>query len=277
MSGRSSGREAIVVDLDAYAEQVATTDGRVPGERGRQTRQRLLDATVELLATTSWRSVKVTDIARQAQTSPATFYQYFANVEQAIQVLAEGMVDQAGQLADLVGGDWSEGASWQTALTVTEGFLGYWEDNRAVFRVVDLATEEGEGQLRGIRVRALNAVTVALAQVIATASPATSPDGGVGVVGVAGATCSPAGSDPMAVAGTLVAMFASVSAHRYGFEFWGIRTRNLIDTQARTLHWAVTGRLAPAQTDLPSRESTRPRTGPVLGGATARRRGTTTS
>ena len=155
---------------------MATTDGRVPGERGRQTRQRLLDATVELLATTSWRSVKVTDIARQAQTSPATFYQYFANVEQAIQVLAEGMVDQAGQLADLVGGDWSEEASWDTALTVTEGFLGYWEDNRAVFRVVDLATEEGDGQLRGIRVRALNAVTVALAQVIATASP--SPEGG---------------------------------------------------------------------------------------------------
>ena len=83
--------------------------------------------------------------------------------------------------------------------------------------MVDLATEEGDGQLRGIRVRALNAVTVALAQVIATASP--SPEGGP-----AGATCSPAGADPMAVAGTLVAMFASVSAHRYGFEFWGIRT-----------------------------------------------------
>ncbi len=268
MPGRRPGREATVVDLDAYAEQVATTDGRVPGERGRQTRQRLLDATVELLAVTPWRSVKVTDIARQAETSPATFYQYFANVEQAIQVLAEGMVEQAGQLAELVGGDWSEEASWDTARAVTEGFLGYWEDNRAVFRVVDLATEEGDGQLRGIRVRALNAVTVALAQVIATASPSTEG----GVAGVAGATCSPAGADPMAVAGTLVAMFASVSAHRYGFEFWGIRTRNLIDTQARTLHWAVTGRRAPAA-EIPHREATRPRTGPVLGGATARRRG----
>ena len=94
--------------LEAYADPVATTDGRVPGERGRQTRQRLLDATVELLTTTSWRSVKVTDIARQARTSPATFYQYFGNVEQAIRVLAEGMVDQAAQLAELVGGDWSE-------------------------------------------------------------------------------------------------------------------------------------------------------------------------
>src|SRR5271155_2436873 len=135
MSGRQHRGEASVVALAAYVEQVATTAGRVRGERGRQTRQRLLDATVELLATTSWRSVKVTDIARQAQTSPATFYQYFANVEQAIQVLAEGMVDQAGQLAELVGGDWSEEASWHTALAVTEGFLGYWEDNRAVFRV----------------------------------------------------------------------------------------------------------------------------------------------
>jgi len=252
------------VPLDAYADPVATTDGRVPGERGRQTRQRLLDATVELLSTTSWRSVKVTDIARRARTSPATFYQYFGNVEQAIRVLAEGMVDQAAQLAELVGGDWSEERSWDTARTVTESFLSYWEDNRAVFRVVDLATEEGDAQLRGIRVRALNAVTVALAQVIVAASPA--PDGGP-----SGVTCSPAGADPMAVAGTLVAMFASVSAHRYGFEFWGIRTANLIDSQARMLHWAVTGRPAPAA-EIPPREATRPRTGPLLGGATAARR-----
>jgi AcrR family transcriptional regulator len=261
--------DAAIVDLGTYAGEaaMATTDGRVPGERGRQTRQRLLDATVELLSTTSWRSVKVTDIAREARTSPATFYQYFGNVEHAIRVLAEGMVEQAAQLAELVGGDWSEAASWDTARTVTEGFLSYWEDNRAVFRVVDLATEEGDAELRGIRVRALNAVTVALAQVVAAASPATAGSPGA-------TTSSPAGADPMAVAGTLVAMFASVSAHRYGFEFWGIRTRNLIDSQARLLHWAVTGRNAPAA-EMPSREAVRPRTGPVLGGATARRRSAT--
>jgi AcrR family transcriptional regulator len=244
---------------------VATTDGRVPGARGRRTRQRLLDATVELLSTTSWRSVTVTDIARRARTSPATFYQYFGNVEEAIQVLAEGMVDQAAQLAELVAGDWSEEESWRTARSVTEGFLAYWEENRAVFRVVDLATEEGDARLRGIRVRALNAVTVALAQVIAAASPSPRPGPGA-------ATSSPAGSDPMAVAGTLVAMFASVSAHRYGFEFWGIRTRHLVDSQARLLHWAVTGRPAPEDAEIEPAETTRPRTGPVLGGATARGR-----
>jgi AcrR family transcriptional regulator len=262
MTGEPQVSEADIIAIGEHAAPLPTTDGRVPGQRGRQTRQRLLHATVELLTTTSWRSVKVTDIARKARTSPATFYQYFGNVEQAIRVLAEGMVDQAAQLSELVGGDWSEEASWGTALTVTEGFLAYWEDNRAVFRVVDLATEEGDSQLRGIRVRALNAVTVALAQVIDHASPGNAVPGG-------GAS-SPAGSEPMAVAGALVAMFASVSAHRYGFEFWGIRTRDLIDTQARMLHWAVTGRPGPGgvvgreRIGSPAvRQAARPRTGPV--------------
>jgi AcrR family transcriptional regulator len=272
MTGSPVRAEAEIIPLAEAGNALSTTDGRVPGERGRLTRQRLLAATVELLTTTSWRSVKVTDIARRAQTSPATFYQYFGNVEQAIHVLAEGMVDQAAELSELVGGDWSDGASWGTALTVTEGFLAYWEDNRAVFRVVDLATEEGDAQLRGIRVRALNAVTIALAQVIVQASPATGGPPG-------NATSSPAGSDPMAVAGTLVAMFASVSAHRYGFEFWGIRTRNLIDSQARLLHWAITGRPGPPNMvgrehvdPHAGREATRSRTGPVLGGEVASHR-----
>ena len=108
-----------------------TTDGRVPGERGRATRQQLLDATVELLTTTPWRSVKVIDIARAAGTSPATFYQYFENVERAIGVLAEGMVAEAGELADLVDGDWSEGRSWSTAWPSPRGS---WRTGRATGR-----------------------------------------------------------------------------------------------------------------------------------------------
>jgi AcrR family transcriptional regulator len=231
---------------------IATTDGRVPGRRGRATRQRLLECTAGLLVATPWRSIKVIDIAREAGTSPATFYQYFENVEAAITVLAEELVEGAGELAGLVDGDWSEGASWMTAVAVVEGFMGYWETNRAVFRVVELTTVEGDLRFQGLRVRALNAVTVTLARMIATAS-----DG------------SPAGSDPMAAAGTLIAMLAQVAGHRYGFEFWGIRTASLVDSQARLLHWAVTGRPAPEGVEVPGSEGPRPRTGPVVGAGAA--------
>jgi AcrR family transcriptional regulator len=208
---------------------LATTDGRVPGRRGRATRDRLLECTADLLTTTGWRSIKVIDIARQAGTSPATFYQYFENVEQAILVLAEELMEGAALLAELVDGDWTEDASWGTATAVVTGFMDYWEENRSVFRVVELATEEGDLRFQGLRVRALNAVTVTLARLIGS--------GGVSV--------SPAGSDPMAVAGTLISMLAHVAAHQYGFEFWGIRTNAMVDSQARVLHWAVTGRPGP--------------------------------
>src|SRR5580692_1692081 len=208
---------------------LATTDGRVPGRRGRATRQRLLGCTAELLTSTPWRSIKVIDIARQAGTSPATFYQYFENVEQAILVLAEELMEGAALLAELVDGNWTAAASWETATAVVTGFMDYWEANRSVFRVVELATEEGDLRFQGLRVRALNAVTVTLARVI----------------GAGGALSSPAGTDPMAVAATLISMLAHVAAHQYGFEFWGIRTTAMVDSQARVLHWAVTGRAAP--------------------------------
>jgi AcrR family transcriptional regulator len=239
---------------DDDPEQIATTDGRVPGRRGLATRQRLLECTAELLVATPWRSIKVIDIARQAGTSPATFYQYFENVEAAITVLAEELVEGAGVLAGLVDGDWSEAASWPTAVDVVEGFMDYWERNRAVFRVVELTTVEGDLRFQGLRVRALNAVTVTLARVIAT-----NGDG-------AG---SRAGSDPMAVAGTLIAMLAQVAGHRYGFEFWGIRTASLVDSQARLLHWAVTGRAAPEGAKVIGSDAPPPRTGPVVGGGAA--------
>jgi AcrR family transcriptional regulator len=235
-------------------ELIATTDGRVPGRRGMATRQRLLECTAELLVATPWRSIKVIDIARQAGTSPATFYQYFENVEAVITVLAEELVEGAGVLGGLVDGDWSEAASWDTAVAVVEGFMDYWERNRAVFRVVELTTVEGDLRFQGLRVRALNAVTVTLARVIATSGD--------------GAT-SPAGSDPMAAAGTLIAMLAQVAGHRYGFEFWGIRTASLVDSQARLLHWSVTGRPAPEGVSVPGSQGPPPRTGPVVGGGAA--------
>ena len=255
-----------MTQIDGELQTATTTDGRTPGQRGQATRQRLLDSTVELLGTTPWRSVKVIDIARSAGTSPATFYQYFENVERVITVLAEDAVADAGEVADLVDGDWSEATSWEQALLVAEGFLDYWERNRAVFRVLEFGADDTDTGLRGLRVRALNAITVALAGAIATCQPPS--DGPRGL-----ATSSPAGADPMAVAGTLVAMMASVAAHRFGFEFWGIRTANLLDSQARLIHFSVTGRPGPegfVGRD-PISPAARPRTSPVAGSQVVQR------
>src|SRR5688572_26360297 len=214
-------------DPGADDESLRAADGRVPGRRGRATRQRLLECTGEMLTTTSYRDVKVIDIAREAGTSPATFYQYFADVEAAILVLAEEMAQQGAHLTAIITeGEWSGPAAAQTALELVDAFLAFWDDNRAVLRVMDLATDEGDGRFQKIRVGLLNDITRSLADV-AKASAAAGQ--------------LPKAIDPMATAGILVSMLAHVAAHQYGFEFWGIRTKDLRASMARQVAWGVTG------------------------------------
>ena len=57
--------------------------GRPLGPRALRTRQRLLDATASLLVERSVLDIPVVEIARKAETSPATFYHCFRDVEEA--------------------------------------------------------------------------------------------------------------------------------------------------------------------------------------------------
>lgn len=211
----------------AASTDLRAADGRTPGRRGRETRERLLATLGELLESTGYRELKVVDVARAAGTSPATFYQYFADVEQAVLVLGEGIMADASALAGHVGDDWVDDR--RVAARVVDEFMEFWEAHRSVLRVIDLATEEGDLRFQALRTRALNAITEALAEVIRAHQRA-------GTV--------PEVLDPMATAGVLVAMLAHVSSHRYGFESWGIRTAELKKSLARILQLTVSGQAA---------------------------------
>ena len=118
--------------------QVRTVDGRVAGRRGQATRQKLLDCLGEMLKSSPYRDVKVIDVARMAGTSPATFYQYFPDVEGAVLELAEEMAKEGEVLTDLVAGrTWAGKAASTAAEELVDGFLGFWRRNEAILRVVD--------------------------------------------------------------------------------------------------------------------------------------------
>src|SRR6187549_1298769 len=125
-------------------EEPRAADGRVPGRRGLATRQRLLDQTAVMLTTTSYRDLKVVDIARGAGTSPATFYQYFPDVEAAILVLGEEVAHEGMALSELVrSSNWKGKAGFASSQALVDAFLEFWEKHRSLLRVVDLATLEG--------------------------------------------------------------------------------------------------------------------------------------
>jgi len=211
----------------AEVEEMRASDGRVPGRRGRATRDKLLACTADMLEKSSYRDLKVIDIARCAGTSPATFYQYFPEVEAAVLELARALTDEGSTLVALIKqSPWRGPDGYGTALELTDAFLDLWERHRAILRVVDLSTAEGDLHFQNIRTHLLNEVTIALREAI---EGARDRKGARDI-------------DPMAQAATLVSMLAHVAAHRYGFEFWGIRVDKIRDSVARLLYTGVTGR-----------------------------------
>jgi len=100
-------------------------------------------------------------------------------------------------------------------------------DEESLLRVIDLAVLEGDTRFRDTRVRMLNSVTVALADVISSVRKNGS------------------GPDPNAMSGALVAMLAHTAAHQTGFESWEIHVRDLRRALADLVYWGATGRMPP--------------------------------
>lgn len=213
-------------------EDLRAADGRMPGRRGLATRQKLLDHTERMLQASSYRELKVIDIAREAGTSPATFYQYFPDVEAAILLLAQEAAHDGEQLAEIVtAGPWTGAPGYETSERLVGGFIRFWGEHSSVLRVVDLATAQGDDRFRQIRVRLLNEIATSLAQIVRHFISK-------GKV--------PKGVDPMAQAGVVVSMLAHVSDHQMGFEFWGIKTKDLQVSMARQVYWTITGQKPPS-------------------------------
>ena len=180
-----------------------------------------------LLGSLPYRDVKVVDIAREAGTSPATFYQYFADVEEAVLAIADEMASAVGPLlASLVSSsEWSDTDGWAAALRVADGFIAVWDAHRSVLRLIDLATDEGDERFREIRTRLLGAPAEAFVAVVRRRGA----DGGAS----------------FADAGVMVSMLAHVAAHREGLEHWGASADELRHSMARVIFMTVTGRQAP--------------------------------
>ena len=206
---------------DDEVQDLRASDGRVPGRRGLATRQKMLDATGILLDTVAYRDLKVVDIAREAGTSPATFYQYFPDVEAAMLARAADLGDAWYEdLSKLVTNrDW-EGAPAGSAHRVADGMLEFWTLHKPVLRVLDMASMEGDLRFREIRTNLLAGATKALMDLAAERH-------------IPG--------DPMASAGVVVGMLAHVANHQHGLERWGVSHDVLVDTVAGIIRRTILG------------------------------------
>ena len=201
--------------------------GRILGPRALETRQRLLDSTVELLDESSVRDISVVEIARKANTSPATFYQYFKDVGEATLRLAEQAVEEMPALIELIDASWRGQKGLDTARALVRAFVDHWDAHRSVLLVRNLAADEGDRRFMQIRRRALSPVIEHIAKRIEEnqAQGRIAPE-----------------VHPAAAAAAMAAILERLAAYHREIEFFGAGREELIESCARILFQTVTGR-----------------------------------
>jgi AcrR family transcriptional regulator len=196
-----------------------TPDRRVLSERGLQTRQKLMDATIELLATRPYRDVKALDVAKKVGTSPATFYQYFPDIEGVVLEASRLLVQETtASLDGFKDGSWSaDGLAGATRLV--EAVLDGWSNHLPVMRVLTAAAAERDPRF----VKAYFAATSPLRRVLTTAAQSAKPN-----------------DEGTELVYALVTGFAAASGHENAVSVRGLTKRQRRQGLARLLHAAVT-------------------------------------
>lgn len=197
-------------------------DGRSLGRRGAQTRGRLLDATARLLEDNGLRELRVVDIARAVDLSPATFYQYFPDVEAAVLALSIAVGEETSSLAGLLAEDWNQPDGLAFARRLVEDFITNWDEHRAVLRTRNLAAQEGDERFRRVRNDSLSRLTEGIGAKVALRRDS--------------------GFAPYAAGAAMVSMLERMAAFHTDLEAYGTSRADVVETTARILHHTATGK-----------------------------------
>jgi len=208
------------------ARPIADLSGRPLGARAIETRQRILAATRQLLEQSGLRELRVADIARAVDASPATFYQYFADVEDVVLHLAAAANAELPALLELFQGAWRGRAGRRRAREVVEFFMDYWDRHGPILRVRNLAADEGDDRFMELRGAAMLPILSAMVELMQRNAVASKQPG----------------VTPAAAALAMSAILDRLAAYHTLMEVDSLTHDELVATTAEILYRTLTGR-----------------------------------
>ena len=139
-------------------------NGQSMGAKGQQTRQRLLEATAELIQSKPLRELTVSDITRRAKTASSTFYLYFQDATEAVLAVARMVSQSTPELLEMLDAPWPPETANAQAQAFVASYTDHWQRNRAIYRVRNLAADEGDERFSTVRRLSIAPLLQALAR-----------------------------------------------------------------------------------------------------------------
>jgi len=190
--------------------------GQAMRRKGQEKRQRLVDATGNLLRTCPLAQLRAADIAREAGTSLPNFYLYFDGVIDAVLATVQQVLMADDRIVGLLDDTWAPNEIDVRALEFVSAYVSYWREHAPLLRVRSMLVAEGEPRFAKAEEEAslplLKAFSAKLAQVRPDIDHAPS------------------------AAGVILAMLDRLAAYvPAGSNAFGVTTERLVGAAARVL------------------------------------------
>lgn len=212
--------------MAARKPHIVDLTGRPLGARAIEKRRLILDATRALLAERGLRELRVADIARSVDASPATFYQYFSSVEDVVLHLAAQANEDLPALLELFEGSWRGREGQRRARDVVIFFMGYWDVHGPLLRIRNLAADEGDSRFMDLRRAAMEPILSAM----------------VSLMERSGAAGKDSPIAPRSAALAMSAILDRMAAYHKVVENEGVSQEDLVTTCALILFRTLTGK-----------------------------------
>ncbi|MCK9544125.1 MAG: TetR/AcrR family transcriptional regulator [Novosphingobium sp.] len=145
-----------------------------PRKSGRQrrgtseaTRQRIVDALVELLDEHAIWEISITMLTRRIGVSSQLFYHHFTSLDDVLAVHWDAVFRDLPDIAALLEGDWSDTEAFDRMLAVAKLNLAFWDRHRPAMRVLSMLDDMQKprfARFRQLRGRSMAGAFAALAR-----------------------------------------------------------------------------------------------------------------
>src|SRR3954467_8686204 len=125
--------------VDAVRRRPPFADNPTVGLRGRQTRQRIVEATVEVLSEQGYHRCSVDRITRRAGCSRVAFYQYFSSRDDVIRHLAADVVGQVQDIVERLDPLTPDARGWRSIRTWVTAYGDIYERYGGLFHALEAA------------------------------------------------------------------------------------------------------------------------------------------
>ena len=212
--------------MTAEIQAIVDLSGRPLGTRALARRRMILDATRTLIEKRGLRELRVADIARAVGTSPATFYQYFSDVEDVVLHLAAEVNEELPALLELFKGSWRGAEGRRRAREVVVFFMDYWDAHGPLLRIRNLAADEGDERFMDLRREAMEPILAAMVSQMERSGTVNKHPRIV----------------PGSAALAMSAILDRLAAYHTVVEYGGVSRKDLVSTSAEILYRTLTGK-----------------------------------